>query len=116
MNQPIVTLTRDASAPWYTKQPDGWYRCMEKNRPSYGYGLMIRRVMVMGHADRELNCSDVFETERRVWKIKIWYCPSSDDTGLSMDTSLGHFYGTNYQLQDFLDDVRKANELGCWMP
>jgi len=121
MTQPVLTLTRDDSAPYYTLQSDGWYRCMEQGRPSFGYGLMLRQIAITGRTDRELMMRES-NTERRRWSLKIGFCPSADDTGLGFDTSLGYFYGTRDEMVDFIELVRRENSLPIewgrskWMP
>lgn len=107
-------LTRDKTKPCYTLQFDGWYRQKEcKNSPSYGYGLMMRRVRrtkPVHSSDR-----DIARTDEYFHKIAIDFVPSRfDDTDASLDYSLGYFFGTNDDFFDFIDNVRNNSER--WIP
>jgi hypothetical protein len=71
---------------------------------------MMRRVVLTAS-------QEVKESGARVHLCKIWYCPGCDDTGESVQTSLGIIEGTYEEAMNLLDDVRNANTAPCsWMP
>jgi hypothetical protein len=97
-----IYLTRNLDKEPYELCSDGWFR--RKYGNSQGYGLMLRKVTLT--SKDENSCLTL---------VKLHYCPSSDDTGLSVETSLGWIASREYEtVIELIKYVEENNSK--WVP